>query len=399
MQGPPIGDMEQPRQPYINTVGARQGQSLLTPITERSSIPTRENTVDGHLDSLNSPSIASPTDTDSRNRSISGVMASGNHSPLPASPSLAAAILAVTSNQTGSSGPPATTIATIPAEPPAAARPSQAFESHLSPIVGSAPTSPPTTSENAAPQLPPPSSSPRVPSIHSNVVETNAEDSALSPRAFAERAWSDATSATGAPQIKPNGSLGGRQTPEQFFASPSTMGGHPTSPFQPPRRNTASPSPERPPSIATQPRAPSPLRASTGGSVPPQRITSPLAKSPILPPIATHQQQLAPAAAPSVPESQSTTPYGDELPPMYGSDAVYSGSLQEKFAPPPEKKELPKPEAPAQSPVSTYSYPAGAEMQTPDLHEPQPKPSRTSHSAVLNAPFMVRDYKPDWPCY
>lgn len=406
MQGPPTGDPNAvnanrgPALPPLHMNGSRHGQGLLTPITELSD-RTRENTVDGHF---------SPTEGELP-RAISGRSATANSSP-----SLTAAIQQVTqgSPQVGGMAPAS---AVVPIEPAPPLRPSQAFEP-LPPIPGSNLNTPPfTPGESATPPnvpgkgttpapapapAPAPVSAPAPapvpvavpaavvgPPVAREAPTPKSPEDPLSPRSFARSLWTESpTSPLSQPAAAP-GITGRTNTTSPEPIVPRQVPTPQQRPEQPVR--TVSPvSLERPPSLSNVPRSQSPLRnsiSSTGQQVSASspRVTSPLATSPYATsPTATSPFATSPTASslagPSRP-SASTAPYREDGPPQYAGPSHFT----------PEKKPQPQVDtAPLSPTISHHSYPAGAEMQSPDLIEPQPKPSRSSH-AVLDAPFMVGD--------
>lgn len=396
MQGPPTGDpnavnANRPNPlPPLHMNGSRHGQGLLTPITELSD-RTRENTVDGHF---------SPTDGELP-RAIPARSATSNSSP-----SLTAAAQHVTqgSPQVGGMAPAS---AVAPTEPPAPVRPSQAFEP-LPPIPGSNFNTPPitpgesdtppnvpskgTTPAPAPAPAPVPAPAPApvpapapatlpaiatapaaVPPAPRDVPPPRSAEDRMSPRSFARSLWNDSpTSPLSQPAAAP-GITGRTNTtsPEPIVPRQAST------PQQRPEQSVRTVSPvslERPPSLSNIPRSQSPLRNSISSagqqvSASSQRVTSPL--SPTRP-------SLAGPSRPSLP----TTPHREDGPPQYVGSPHYT----------PEKKQQPQPEvAPLSPTISQHSYPASAQMQSPDLIEPQPKPSRSSH-AVLDAPFMVSNH-------
>lgn len=403
MQGPPGGDPNGAGAngngnglPPINVSGARPGQSLLTPITERSVIPTRENTLDGHFENSSSPEAE-------LQRHISSVM---SHSPMQGSPSMTAAASVVNgmpgrqSPAVGSSGGSiggGGINAVAPTEPPQPTRPSQSFEQQLPPIPASNITTPQSTTPNGALQQQNGTSRPANgtpnPSGGVNGAAANVDMSGqLSPRSFAESLWKDAAAQLSPQQTQTT--LSGQPpvgSPEPFSASSTLASNYsPTGPLPPPARNMSSSSLERPPSLNNVPRSQSPLRSHSytaqQASQPPvngqQRITSPLATSQVLPApaaplpmIPQYQPQGSPEAGPSHRSGDDLPGYGNAGTSHYPQDKKAIDDAEEAAA--------------QMSPASHYSYPASAQMQNPDLLEPQPKPSRSSHTVLNNAPFMV----------
>src|ERR1700748_3724929 len=74
----PSADQNAANGPGSQHLNARNAQSLLTPITERSSVPTRENTIDEHCDNP-----ASPNDGDLMRNVTSIMSSSSSNSQLP----------------------------------------------------------------------------------------------------------------------------------------------------------------------------------------------------------------------------------------------------------------------------------------------------------------------------
>ncbi|KAG8872489.1 hypothetical protein FRB97_007573 [Tulasnella sp. 331] len=407
MHGPPIDPAQaDPSRnggplPPLNMNGPR-GASLLTPITERSSIPTRDNTIDGHYEPYGSPTLSAGEQDWPRNISTVMSPSSHTHTPTPSSQQSGNAVTAPTS-ATGHGQPPAPppngagpveeASISAPADPIMPTRGSTGFAPALPAIPGSAGATPPvltpTASDNHQQQpqqqrdSPVPPQPPRKNSGDSEVSRGNL-DSQISPQSYTRSAWND-----NAPQQQ--------RLPSSIEASlaksnPEPANGISNGPMVAPGRNGSSSSVyslERPPSFRDQPRGPSPLRTSSSGpstipaqSPSSQRITSPLAQSsrisatppssppgpppPLSPRSPERQTNMSPVQAP-----RST---GYPVPP---SPLVIGN-------PDPDHKTT----APLSPGSSRHSYPAKAEVQNPDIYEPRPQQSRTSHTAVLNAPFL-----------
>lgn len=413
MHGPPVGDPAQIEQgqrggaplPPLSTFGnGPRGQSLLTPITERSSVPTRENTIDGHYEAFGSPAL-SAADHDSPMRGITSVISTSLGNDKPASPALSASL-------PNGAGPPDSNGAVLdeasisaPQDPILPTTGSQGYAPGLPTIPGSTTTSPPATTPAASSDhrnSPVPAAAARTRSADSEQFTSSALDSQLSPSSFARSLWSD-------------GPSGGQQQPQQrsdAAFSPRTQATSPepltgvsrNSPYAMSpaavRQNSGSSihSLERPPSLKDQPRGPSPLRTSSIGPQSPngqqqlyqpplsppagQRVTSPLAQPIRLIPTSpsTHSQSPPPSLAVS---TNGQMDYFKPGAPSYAPTAIVTTGNGN-----PNVTDQSPPEMSPRSTLTHHSYPAQAQVQNPDIYEPQPQQSRNSHT-VLNAPFIV----------
>ena len=279
-----------------------------------------------------------------------------------------------------------------PADPMPPVRLSQSFDPQLSSIPSSGNPSPMPSQRDPAPTPKSPLGPSRAPQVDIAKQSPSVDASTLSPQSFARSLWSDGP---------PSGQAG--EGLQNGIMSNLTSSGSNVAVSQP---NTAGYS-NGPTSAA---------RSGSGGSVDPpsvysaggqspgqpaQRFTSPLSQTgPSAAARYTPSHDPSPVAGSS---AAQPTPQPKALPPTtqtprqeeswHTAQPGRANDLPSYGGPPAplqmEKAQPQPPQAPDLSPQESYhSYPAGAEHQTPDLYEPQPRASRASHTVLQ----MVRSY-------
>ena len=432
-----------PQLPPLNMNGPppRPGQSTLTPITERS-VMSRDNTIDGHSSGvydINSPT--SMTDRDDLPRAIASMLSGGETvdsslpgagAPQPLPPGTGAPSLDMPSgfgqgfdlNSLGRQSGETPRAPLSPTYSPGASSNPSTSNANTQAVVNNQPqviNTPAKVEQSPAyePQPPLPTILSESTSPVSQLSQhqqwtsrtpgsTNQPLNTTSPEAYSPRLGQQ----TQVPSLHPSSPSA---TSQNRTTTPSTVG----------EVQAPLPSPQNKFDVPV-----SPTRLAGTGSplvqiVPqPSLVSSPLTKPSTLPSLNTMELsnrgalgQSSDRDAPNKPpvreverseERYQVNQYSEQrnLPPAIGNSPprpTYSGYSQPPPGPSSSYNSPPGPgpghldikplasrrvSDPPNSPYSASSYPAGAEMQAPDLYEPQPQQSRASHG-VLSANFQV----------